>query len=863
MHIQRSAAAAYSDSLSNLPAGTYNVQARYAGDGTFASSLSAPVQVTVAGGEATTISLTPQVINLTACTMTNGNTFTYGQLVWVQATVTGASGQGVPTGTVTITDSINRRSDQQHCNAGARSPGQRVSGGRQRGTASNSCLYDYLFAQSPMLSGGSHSLSATYSGDATFASPGTATPATVTVSQIPTAPTLAAGRPISPRGRTTSSPLPSRRSLRLQRLPTHKHQERSPTGTVTFTDTTTSTVLGTATVTPTVVYTSGSTSTSVYPSWTYAAIATGTVTGITQTGANSITATYSGDSNYIGTTTSAATVTVDSGTGIATTTTVATSANPTTLAGRPTFTATIAATPTAPTSGTVTFYDATYGVVLGTGTVGTAHTASFRLAATPAFVGGNHNIVASYGGFEHANGLHLQHLGGSRPGCDQGKWRDQSLVQGGRESGETYQFSGVFTPSSTSTSYAPVLGVMTFSDAVNGGASTAIATAVPNLVGEAQGGYALWTASGSATLSTPGTHVITAQYSDVNYLSSVSNSVTVYVGNTANDLGIYLPLPGSTLTSGTAAFRWYPVAGSSYWLDIGSTQGGNNYYSSGNMGSVLSATVSTLPTNGSTVWARLWYYPVVGGNWQHTDSSFTALNAAAAAAMMTSPTNTSTLTGSTVTFNWSAGASATIYWLDIGSSSGGNNYYSSGSLSTAILMETVAGLPTNGSTVYATPVLEDQRQLGAEQLHLHGVQSGGLGSRDVDAESGIEPDQQHGDIHLDGGRGRVGLLAGCGRHAGCEQLLFVGQSGQRANHHGQRAPDRWQHDLRHALLADRRAVVWQHLQLHGAERNRRPGSHADANAEHHHKRDFSNVHLEFRCERHRLLGRYRLIGGRE
>ncbi len=208
--------------------------------------------------------------------------------------------------------------------------------------------------------------------------------------------------------------------------------------------------------------------------------------------------------------------------------------------------------------------------------------------------------------------------------------------------------------------------------------------------------------TGLGQLSTPGAHIITAQYSDMNYLSSVSNSVTVNVGNTANDLGIYLPLPGSTLTSGTAAFRWYPVAGSSYWLDIGSTQGGNNYYSSGNMGSVLSATVSTLPTNGSTVWARLWYYPVVGGNWQHTDSSFTALNAAAAAAMMTSPTNTSTLTGSTVTFNWSAGASATNYWLDIGSSSGGNNYYSSGSLSTAILMETVAGLPTNGSTVYAT-----------------------------------------------------------------------------------------------------------------------------------------------------------------
>ncbi len=55
---------------------------------------------------------------------------------------------------------------------------------------------------------------------------------------------------------------------------------------------------------PTSVYTAGI-STNIYPSWTYAAIATGTVTGITQTGANTITATYSGDSNYTGITTTA------------------------------------------------------------------------------------------------------------------------------------------------------------------------------------------------------------------------------------------------------------------------------------------------------------------------------------------------------------------------------------------------------------------------------------------------------------------------------------------------------------------------------------------------------------------------------
>ena len=35
--------------------------------------------------------------------------------------------------------------------------------------------------------------------------------------------------------------------------------------------------------------------------------------------------------------------------------------------------------------------------------------------------------------------------------------------------------------------------------------------------------------------------------------------------------------------------------------------------------------------------------------------------------MLTTPTPGSTLTGSTVTFGWTAGTGATAYWLDVGS----------------------------------------------------------------------------------------------------------------------------------------------------------------------------------------------------
>ncbi|MGA3193455.1 MAG: protease pro-enzyme activation domain-containing protein [Terriglobales bacterium] len=682
----------FSATLNNLPAGVnYNITARYGGDGTNASSVSSPQAISVSS-EPVTITITPGVINLLTCTITNGSTFTYGQFIWAQVSVAGVSGYGVPTGTVTITDSINGglTNNVTTVTLDPNGNGYLVAG--NVGTASNSCLYDYLFSQAPMFSGGTHSVSATYSGDNTFQSGSAATPASITVSQIATAPTLAAGATLITSGTATNLyvAFPTVTALSAGSL---TPGASGPTGTVTFTDTTTSTVLGTATVVPSVTYVGGSSS--AYPSWTYAASALGSVTGITTTGANSITATYSGDSNYNGTTTTAATVTV--GTGTATTTTVTSSANPTTINGRPTFTATMTG---APTAGTVTFYDATYGLTLGTGTVGTAHTATFRPASGYPFLGGSHNIVAQFGGnatFMASTSAALVQTVTKGAGA---------VLLAGKQadvSGNTYTFSAVFTPSPSSTGFEPTLGVMTFYDAVNGGTATAIATAVPNDVYASQGGYGLWTASGSATLSTPGTHVITAQYNDVNYLSAVSNSMTVYVTNTGNANGLYFPLPGSTLGyTGSTVYKWFPNAANaagSYFLELGSTPGGHDYYQSGNLGNALTVSVanSVLPINGSTVYATLYY--LVHGVWQNVPATYTAYTGTAAA--ITSPTPNSTLTGSSATFTWTAGTNATAYGLNIGSAPGGNQYYSSGSLGN-VLTKAVTGLPTDGSMIYVT-----------------------------------------------------------------------------------------------------------------------------------------------------------------
>ena len=68
-------------------------------------------------------------------------------------------------------------------------------------------------------------------------------------------------------------------------------------------------------------------------------------------------------------------------------------------------------------------------------------------------------------------------------------------------------------------------------------------------------------------------------------------------------------------------------------------------------------------------------------------------------AIMTSPTPGSIFTSSTVTFSWSAGAWATEYYLQVGTSLGGQELYSVSEGTN--LSATVLAIPTDGSPVYA------------------------------------------------------------------------------------------------------------------------------------------------------------------
>jgi hypothetical protein len=125
--------------------------------------------------------------------------------------------------------------------------------------------------------------------------------------------------------------------------------------------------------------------------------------------------------------------------------------------------------------------------------------------------------------------------------------------------------------------------------------------------------------------------------------------------------------------------------------------GSNNLYQTGHT-TANSAAVYNLPTTGATIYARLLSY--INGAWEYVDYTYTEATLAGSAAVLNSPAPGSVLTGSTVTFGWTAGTDATEYDLYLGTTGvGSNNLYSSGHITAT--SATVTTLPTNGATIYA------------------------------------------------------------------------------------------------------------------------------------------------------------------
>jgi hypothetical protein len=155
------------------------------------------------------------------------------------------------------------------------------------------------------------------------------------------------------------------------------------------------------------------------------------------------------------------------------------------------------------------------------------------------------------------------------------------------------------------------------------------------------------------------------------------------------------PGPGTQLPGTSTSFQWSAGIGAvSYQLYVGTTSGGSDLYNQW-MSKNLSATVTGLPSNGSTVYVRLWSYL---GSWQYRDYTYIASGGTPTPAAMISPANGTQLSGTSVTFQWTAGIGASNYMLQIGSAPGGTNYYNQASGGS--LAAVVSTLPNDGSVVY-------------------------------------------------------------------------------------------------------------------------------------------------------------------
>ena len=189
------------------------------------------------------------------------------------------------------------------------------------------------------------------------------------------------------------------------------------------------------------------------------------------------------------------------------------------------------------------------------------------------------------------------------------------------------------------------------------------------------------------------------------------------------------PTPGSSLTGSSATFTWSAGVGVTlYEFRLGTTgPGSSNVYNSAEATTtaLTSGLVSNIPTNGATLYARL--YSMINGAWQYNDYTYTEFGTPAAP--FTSPTPGSTLTGSSATFTWSAGMNVTKYEFRLGTTGPGssNVYNSAETATTALTTGLISNIPTTARNALCAALLVDQRRLAIQRLHLHGIRHTGSG----------------------------------------------------------------------------------------------------------------------------------------
>jgi hypothetical protein len=248
-----------------------------------------------------------------------------------------------------------------------------------------------------------------------------------------------------------------------------------------------------------------------------------------------------------------------------------------------------------------------------------------------------------------------------------------------------------FTPPSSPVTYpAPPITLV----AIGGGSGNPVVFSVLSGPGTVSG-----VNGATLTITGTGTVVVAAnQAASASYTAASQVTQSIVVNQSATGV-LVSPTPGSQFAGTSVTFTWVPGAGvTNYWLNLGTAASGvnaKNIYSSGSV-TVLTETVTGLPTNGEAIYATL--YSQISGVFQPTVYTFYATGPAA----LTAPSPSTKLTAST-TFTWTSGTGITTYWLNVGTaatSSNAKDIYSSGPITT--LTKTVTGIPTYGATIYVT-----------------------------------------------------------------------------------------------------------------------------------------------------------------
>ena len=92
-------------------------------------------------------------------------------------------------------------------------------------------------------------------------------------------------------------------------------------------------------------------------------------------------------------------------------------------------------------------------------------------------------------------------------------------------------------------------------------------------------------------------------------------------GSGSGPAEILTPQPNTTLSGSTVTFTWTDVGADQYWLEVGATFGNAEYFG-GDQGTATTATVTGLPTDGSTIHVRLW--TIKNSVWTANTFQFTA-----------------------------------------------------------------------------------------------------------------------------------------------------------------------------------------------------------------------------------------------